>query len=675
VIAPRALLLLLLALIALSSCSSESEPPSAAHTAVRITPLFDPEWSLDQLELVSGERRAVVPEAPRPLEPGETVVLLLAPGDAGKMLEIAVWGLSSGERTAHGELRITPLSGQTIDVSVTLTRLACGVFCEPEATACRGDAVVTCQELPDGCREWGDPVACPSAEPYCSAGVCSATCSDECSEGDSRCADAAAIERCGEADSDSCLDWLPAEPCPGGEACDGGTCKPKGTCSDDCVIGQSRCEDTGLSTCGQHDADDCLDWGPRVDCPAGGRCVIGVCTPIDPCEGVTCGAPDPAECADLETLRTFAAPGTCNAGTCSYDHDDTTCLAGCTGGACVCVAGGWTGSTLAAGGEQSVMRFDAAGGLHVVYHDVTDTDLKYLYRPAGGTFATPVALDAGANEIGWYISLDFDPAGGLHVAYHDETADDLKYVHKPAGGNWAAPETLESTGDIGEDTALRVDASGTLHLVYHDYSNNRLKYLSKPAGGNWSSPAVIDTAAGWYNSMALDTTGALHLSYYATTALDLRYLTKPAGGEWSSPRTLDSAGDVGMHTSLALDASGGIHIAYHDNGNKRLKYVVKPPGNDWSSPVLVDSAGSVGSYASLAVASSGVLHVAYRDITKTDLKYAYRSLSGKWTTTTVESTGDLGHDAALLLDPSGGVRIHHHDATNKALRQVVGECR
>ncbi|MDO8505719.1 MAG: hypothetical protein Q7S48_04035 [bacterium] len=90
------------------------------------------------------------------------------------------------------------------------------------------------------------------------------------------------------------------------------------TCSDecesgDCVATDTICDDSDLCTVSDHcDGDVCV---------------------ADP---IVCVSPDPAECANGTTRRTFAAVGTCAEGACSYASTDTVCndADACTADAC-----------------------------------------------------------------------------------------------------------------------------------------------------------------------------------------------------------------------------------------------------------------------------------------------------------------------------------------------------
>jgi hypothetical protein len=62
-------------------------------------------------------------------------------------------------------------------------------------------------------------------------------------------------------------------------------------------------------------------------------CTAGACT-TDPCASVTCASPPGAICKDANTLTKHAATGTCSGGNCSYAPTDSTCPFGCANGAC-----------------------------------------------------------------------------------------------------------------------------------------------------------------------------------------------------------------------------------------------------------------------------------------------------------------------------------------------------
>lgn len=138
----------------------------------------------------------------------------------------------------------------------------------------------------------------------------------------------------GKADGVGCADSC-GKQSPQGCWCDA-KCSTLGDCCADKV---EQCEGhtaTCKDTCGAKSADGC--WCDPT-CAQYGDCCPDkkeVCDapPIDPCDGVVCNTPPKAECADMNTLQTFAAAGQCSAGNCAYPLTEATCLNGCDSGAC-----------------------------------------------------------------------------------------------------------------------------------------------------------------------------------------------------------------------------------------------------------------------------------------------------------------------------------------------------
>jgi sulfatase modifying factor 1 len=101
--------------------------------------------------------------------------------------------------------------------------------------------------------------------------------------------------------------------------------------------------------CNTPPAGDCLSPTSFQTYDSVGSCSAGVCSyashqiactcqsqacTTDPCVGVTCASPPAAICKDANTATTYAASGTCGAGSCSYKPMDTSCAYGCASGAC-----------------------------------------------------------------------------------------------------------------------------------------------------------------------------------------------------------------------------------------------------------------------------------------------------------------------------------------------------
>ncbi len=243
------------------------------NTIIELTILDPAMVPLDRLQVRIADRTTS-------LDVNEQLTFLLPERLAGAPTEIEVWGLVEARQRAHGAVITIPERGATTRAVVSLTAVDCGPWCEQDDTRCESDAVIRCTTSPSGCREWGAGVPCATPTPYCSNGACSDMCVDECTAGDRRCDGEQATRSCGQGDADTCLDWLAS------------------------------------TACGPND-----------------HCVDGACV-REPCVDASCTVADPPVCASPRMLRTFSAPGTCSVDGCDYPATETACAEGCGAGRC-----------------------------------------------------------------------------------------------------------------------------------------------------------------------------------------------------------------------------------------------------------------------------------------------------------------------------------------------------
>lgn len=157
---------------------------------------------------------------------------------------------------------------------------ACLIDCDfPGQTTCDARGfLLTCSDPDrDECFEFGSPRNC-AAGTRCLDGACiEDDCENECpSRGATECVDGSTVRLCGNVDDDACLEWAEPTACAGGGSCTAGACV--GPCEDDCTTeGATQCVGTRIATCGNSDADECLDLSTAVNCPAGETCIDGAC--------------------------------------------------------------------------------------------------------------------------------------------------------------------------------------------------------------------------------------------------------------------------------------------------------------------------------------------------------------------------------------------------------------
>ncbi|HCF58700.1 MAG TPA: hypothetical protein DFS52_11995 [Myxococcales bacterium] len=142
----------------------------------------------------------------------------------------------------------------------------------------------------------------------------------------------------------------------------------------------------------------------------------------------------------------------------------------------------WTTVTLSdtADGAYPSIAVDGDGGLHISFYDeFGDHNLQYIYRTPSGIWASSVVVDGVAGELmGAYGSLAVDANGGVHIAYFYSTYGDLKYAYKPKGGSWTTA-TLDEAGIVGHYASIAASLVG-VHISYFDRSNQSLKYAFRP---------------------------------------------------------------------------------------------------------------------------------------------------------------------------------------------------
>ena len=122
--------------------------------------------------------------------------------------------------------------------------------------------------------------------------------------------------------------------------------------------------------------------------------------------------------------------------------------------------------------------------------------------------------------------------------------------------------------------------------------------------------------------------------------------------------------------SLAIDAQDVSHLAYYDTQSHHLQLAVYR-GGSWST-TPVDTDGDVGAHASLAIDRSGGIHIAYYDRDEKDLEYAFRAPGTEtWSRCTVDAPGDVGSFASLEVDANGTVHIAYWDATTRHVKHAT----
>lgn len=126
---------------------------------------------------------------------------------------------------------------------------------------------------------------------------------------------------------------------------------------------------------------------------------------------------------------------------------------------------------------------------------------------------------------------------------------------------------------------------------------------------------------------------------------------------------------VGRFNDVAYGSNGTLYVAWYDPTGQDLKFASRNSSGTWSSTTTIDSTGDVGTYASLAVDRTNHPAIAYYDATNADLKTAYFN-GATWEVSTVDSTGRVGMYPSLAFDSSGNPAVTYYDRTHGDLKMA-----
>jgi hypothetical protein len=288
-----------------------------------------------------------------------------------------------------------------------------------------------------------------------------------------------------------------------------------------------------------------------------------------------------------------------------------------------------------------------------------------------------------ASGVGTGTSMVLGGDGFPTIAYHDNLNEDLKVAdcNDPAcAGGDETITTVDSSGNVGEYTAMVLGGDGFPTIAYYGNSNLKVADCNDPAcAGGDETITTVDSGslAGQFPSMVLGGDGFPTIAYYDNTNLELRVVdcNDPAcaGGD-ETITTVDPNG--GQTPSIVLGGDGFPIIAYYDNLNHLLKVA------DCNDPACaggdetISVVGSNGVWTATVLGGDGFPIIAYVDNTNYDLKVADCNdpacAGGDDPITTVDSSCDVGGYTSMVLGGDGFPIIAYYDNTNYDLK--VADC-
>ena len=120
-------------------------------------------------------------------------------------------------------------------------------------------------------------------------------------------------------------------------------------------------------------------------------------------------------------------------------------------------------------GVDSSIAFDSNNGIHIVYSDTINSDLKYTFY--GDTNMWNTSVIASEGDTGWSSSLALDVNDRLHVTYYDADLGKLFYAHSTSDMAWIFDE-IDSSGHLGGGVETVLGFDGNVHMTYDSSDNN-----------------------------------------------------------------------------------------------------------------------------------------------------------------------------------------------------------
>jgi hypothetical protein len=249
---------------------------------------------------------------------------------------------------------------------------------------------------------------------------------------------------------------------------------------------------------------------------------------------------------------------------------------------------------------------DASGNAYALWKDGRNDfgDIYFAYRPAGGSWATNVKVNDDPGTA-WQAdpSIAVDPSGNAYAVWQDYrngvSNPDIYFSYRPAGGSWGTNARVDddATGAYQYTPRIAVDATGNAYAVWYDYrngfSNPDIYFSYRSAGGSWSADVKVNydpwTTDQFRPSIAVDPSGNAYALWEdcRDDFGDIYFSYRPAGGSWSANvKVNDDPGTAWQsHPSIAVDPSGNAYSVWADGRNGYADIYFS--SNWWASKVYL----------------------------------------------------------------------------------------
>ena len=321
---------------------------------------------------------------------------------------------------------------------------------------------------------------------------------------------------------------------------------------------------------------------------------------------------------------------------------------------------GWSVEVVDDGHYDVALALTAAGQPRIAYLGPSQ-DLRYA---ASGSW-TIENVETNVTTGGPFaLGLQMDTNDNPHIVYGPEGM--LTYTTRD--GTWSNEVFVNQDG-WGYQADFALDDAGTPHVVHMDsWSWPPIIYYETKDSGVWTNDEVGQIENGAYPSVAVSANGHPRLTVTFDEGMGggVDYILW-GNGFW--PRTPVDTNVYG-ETSLASAPDGTPRVAMVDfYSSDALHYAV---WNTTNSSFDTASAGLDNlTDIDLAVGLDGAPHIAAYHTVQMDLRYVTWTPGSGWTSTVVDSLGNVGRPCAIAVDAGGGVHISYYDATNEKVKYAV----
>lgn len=357
-----------------------------------------------------------------------------------------------------------------------------------------------------------------------------------------------------------------------------------------------------------------------------------------------------------------------------------------------------TPSTLPSGVDASVGDFNSDGYLDLVIDRTTTNNDVYLNSGTGAFIKSYSLLAYGRNSVG-----DVDNDGDLDIVVAASSGP-IPMTNNGQGTFFGLGVQFGSVSQTNDVALADIDNNGSLDAIIaasdvaggnggnelwlgNGGSNflqsgtptEQADYTHQVAIGDLDGDGDLDYVAG-NDDQAGSTTGGANRVYTsdqaatsantAPTAPTAVSMTSTLSSLNAYITTIDSTGNVGTHSSIAVTSDDLPVIAYYDDTNDNLK-VIKCGNTSCSSgntTTTIDSTGDVGKGTSIGIGGDGFPVISYWDTTNGSMKVAHcgnaACSSGNTLTTVDASVGGALFSSSLAIGTDGFPVIAYYSTAN-----------